>query len=328
MFEKILLPLDGSSLAEVAVPYVGLLARRFGSEVILLHVCPPGLQPYRHMRQIYLEHVADNLRGRIKRGNSRGKAKAMVRAKVLVGKPADVISDYVNRNQIPLVVQAAFGGSGRKTWLLGSVADKVVRAVDSPVLLVRTRNGDSLSEKPGIRRIFLPLDGSEVSKQSVPCAVELAQKFKASITLFGMAEKAAYFSDYISFVPYSDGMTVEYEKMGVAAEKTVRRYLTALEKDVRQDGLRISHKVTLGIAPADDILKQADKAGADLVVMATRGRSPLSRWAFGSVAEKVMRGGDLPLLLVKEAQDAVINADTTPKAEIEAQGTDLVLAVH
>lgn len=326
MFEKLLLPLDGSSLAEVAVPYVGLLARRLGSEVILLHVCPPGMQPYRHMRQIYLEHVADNLRGIIRRGGSREKAKVM--AKVMVGKPADIISDYVNRNQIPLVVLAAFGGSGRKTWLLGSVADKVVRAVNSPVLLVRSRNGSPSSEKPGIHRIFLPLDGSEVSKQSVPCAVEFARKFKAGITLFGMAEKAAYYSDYISFVPYSDGMTAEYERMGVVAERTVRHYLTALEKDIRQDGLRISHRVTLGIAPADDILQQADKAGADLVVMATRGRSPLSRWAFGSVAEKVMRGGDLPLLLVKEARDAVINTETTPEAEQEAQETDLVLAVH
>jgi len=313
MFEKILLPLDGSDLAEVAVPYVELLARRFGSEVILLNVCSPGQQLYRHMREVYLDKVAAGLQGKIGKGNS-GSAKSRVRVKTLIGEPAKITSDYANKNHISLVIMAAFGGSGRKTWLIGSVADKVVRAVNAPVLLVRDRNGLS-SEKPCIRRIFLPLDGSEVSKRSIPCAVELARKFKAAITLFGMAEKAAFYSDYMSFVPYSDGMTVEYEKMEMVAERTVRRYLVALGKEVSQDGLRINHKVTLGIAPADDILQQADKAGADMVVMATRGRSPLSRWAFGSVAEKVMRGGNLPLFLVKEVHDAVINTEITPQAE-------------
>ena len=315
MFEKILLPLDGSDLAEVAVPYVELLARRFDSEVILLNVCSPGQQLYRHMREVYLDKVAAGLQGRIRRGTS-GSANSRVRVKTLIGDPAKIISDYANKNNISLVTMAAFGGSGRKTWLIGSVADKVVRAVNAPVLLVRGRNGSLSSEKPRIRRIFLPLDGSEVSKRSIPCAVELARKLKAAITLFGMAEKAAFYSDYISFVPYSDGMTLEYEKMEMVAERTVRRYLAALGKEVRQGGLRISHRVTLGIAPADDILQQADEAGADMVVMATRGRSPLSRWAFGSIAEKVMRGGNLPLLLVKEVHDAVINTGTTPQVEL------------
>lgn len=314
-------------MAEVAVPYVALLARRLGSEVILLNICPPGQELYRHMHRIYLEQVADRLRGGIKKGKAGG-AGGRVWVKTLVGKPADVISDYANRNRIPLVAMAAFGGSGRKTWLLGSVADKVVRAVNAPVLLVRTSNGSPLSEKPVIRRILLPLDGSEVSKRSLPCALELARKLKASITLFGMAEKAAFYSAHISFVPYCDGMTAEYERMEAVAERTVRRYLVALAKEVRQDGLRISHKVTLGIAPADDILQQAGKAGADLVVMATRGRSPLSRWAFGSVAEKVLRGGNLPLLLVKEVQDRVSDTIPASSAEPEPLGRDLSLVAR
>jgi len=142
-----------------------------------------------------------------------------------------------------------------------------------------------------------------VSEQSAPYAVELATKLKASITLFGMAEKAAYYSTHISFVPYSMNMEAEYDRMDAAAERNVRTYLIGVEKELRKDGARVTHAVTLGITPADDILKQVDKANADLVVMATRGRSPVNRWAFGSVAEKVLRTGELPLLLVKEAPE-------------------------
>ncbi|MFA5316264.1 MAG: universal stress protein [Dehalococcoidales bacterium] len=325
MFEKILLPLDGSILAEVAVPYVAILARKMGAEVTLLHVCPPGQQPYRYMRQVYLENVAGRLQSSIRRGNT-GKLRTMVRVKVLVGDPADVISDYTNRSRIPLVVMAAFGGSGRKTWLLGSVADKVVRAVSSMVFVVRSKNGNPPEERPHIRRIFLPLDGSEVSKQALPYGLEIARKFKAGITLFGMAEKAAFYSSLISFVPYSDGMSSKYDRMDIAAKRTVYHYLSSLEKEARQEGFHVSHRVTLGVAPADDILQQAHKARADLVIMATRGRSPLSRWAFGSVAEKVLRGGDLPLLLVKEPM-ASSSDSASLITGMEPQESGLSLAV-
>ena len=303
MFERILLPLDGSQIAELAVPYAELLARGLGSEVVLLHTCRSEQEPYRHMYQIYLAQVANRLLSNIRKGRS-GSVESRVQVETLVGEPADVICDYVQKNRISMVIMSAFGGSGIKTWMLGSVADKVVRAVNAPTLLIRTKNERPLNGgKRRINRILLPLDGSEVSKQSVPYAVELATELKASITLFGMAEKAAYYSTHISFVPYSTYMGAEYDRMDAAAERNVRAYLTGVEKELRKDGAHVTHAVTLGITPADDILKQADKANADLVVMATRGRSPINRWAFGSVAEKVLRTGELPLLLVKEAPE-------------------------
>jgi len=300
MFERILLPLDGSQLAEAAVPYAAYLARGLGSEVILLHTCRSEQEPYHHMHQTYLDHVANGIQPQLRKGRP-GSVESRVRTETLVGEPAKVICDYVPKNGITMVLMAASGGSGLKTWRLGSVADKVVRAVNVPILLIRTNNGRPLSGKKGlISRILLPLDGSDASALSVPYALELAKKLKTSITLFGMAESAQYYSTHISFIPYSPRMAAEHRRMDAAAERNVRAYLTGVEKSLRKEGARVTHAVTIGIAPAQDILEQEDETNVDLVVMATRGRSPMSRWSFGSNAEKVLRGGRLPLLLIKE----------------------------
>jgi len=301
MFERILLPLDGSQLAEMAVPYAEYFARRLSSEILLLNTCRSDLKHYQHMHQVYLDHVANNMQRRISKARPK-RILPSVRTKVLVGEPADVICDHVQSEGINIVVMAAFGGSGLKTWRLGSVADKVVRTINVPTLLVRDKNGRPLGDKKRlISRILAPLDGSDASKVSVPYALELAKKSAASMTLFGMVERADYYSTHVSFIPYTEHMAEEYTRMDVAAEKNARAYLISVERELRKDGARVTHVVTLGFSPAHDILEQEDKTNADLVVMATRGSSGINHWVFGSVAEKVLRGGKLPLLLVREA---------------------------
>lgn len=308
MFERILLPLDGSQLSEMAVPYAEHFARGSGSEIILLNTCRSDLKPYRHMHQAYLDQLANNMQRRINKARPK-RILPGVRAKVLVGEPADVICDYVQREGITIIVMAAFGGSGLKTWQLGSVADKVVRTVNVPTLLVRATNVRPLGDKKRlISRILVPLDGSDASKLSVPYALELAKKPETSITLFGMVERADYCSTHVCFIPYTEYRAEQYARIDVAAEKNARAYLISVEKGLRKEGARVTHKVTLGFSPAHDILEQEDKTNADLLVMATRGSSGINHWIFGSVAEKVLRGGKLPLLLVKgETQNPLVS---------------------
>jgi nucleotide-binding universal stress UspA family protein len=86
-----------------------------------------------------------------------------------------------------------------------------------------------------------------------------------------------------------------------AEEKQVRAYLTRLERNLREQGIPVTHRVTQGVDAAAEVLEQGEKTKADLVVMASRGRSKIVRWAFGSVAHKILFEGDLPLLLVREA---------------------------
>ncbi len=296
MFERILLPLDGSQLAEVTIPYGAELTARLGSEAILLHACAPEHQPFSNMHQLYLTEAVKGLERHMEKKFPRCEDWA-VRAETVVGEPAEAICEYAEKNDIRLIVMAAHGGSGLKLWIMGSVAEKVVRTVKIPVLLIRCKESRPIEgRKRLISRIFLPLDGSGTSETAVPYAAELAQKLKAGITLYRMAEGKYVSSDMDEYAPMA-GASV----LVAAEEKQFRAYLTGIERVLRQKGIPVTHRVTQGTDAAAEILEQGEKTKADIVVMASRGRSPITRWVFGSVAQKILLEGDLPLLLVKKA---------------------------
>jgi nucleotide-binding universal stress UspA family protein len=103
-------------------------------------------------------------------------------------------------------------------------------------------------------------------------------------------------------IPYADDMGnnsfVAYSEMSDYEEKRVRDEIIVLEKKLRDKGLKVTHRVTLGLDATEEIITAGKQVGADLVVMSTHGRSGLGRWALGSTAEKVLRHGEIPLLLV------------------------------
>ena len=188
MFERILLPLDGSELAETAIPYVRDLAGQLEAEVYLLHACPPEHKEHLRMHQLYLNNIAENLRQRIKE-NWQPSGEPKIQVEVIIDDPVKVIFDYVKQKTISMVALTSHGTSGLRAWAMGSVADKVVRGVGIPTLLIRIKEGRIIPEKKGlIQKILLPLDTSDAGRISVPYAVQLAKKLKASIALFSMAQ--------------------------------------------------------------------------------------------------------------------------------------------
>ena len=296
MFERILLPLDGSQLAEAAIPYGAELTARLGSEMILFHACAPENQPFRNMHQLYLRDVVNGLERYMEKKFPRCEDWA-VRTETVVGEPADTICEYAEKNDIKLIIMAAQGSSGPKVWTLGSVADKCVRAVKIPVLLIRLKEGRQIEgRKRLISRILVSLDGSGTSETAVTYAAELAQRLKASITLYRMAEGKYVSSDVDEYAPMAAASVLV-----AAEEKRLRAYLTRIERALRQKGIPVTHRVTQGTDAAAEILEQGEKTKADIVVMASRGRSTIARWVFGSVAQKILLEGDLPLLLVRKA---------------------------
>lgn len=290
MFEKIAVALDGSELAEVAIPHGEELASRLGSELILFHVCNPGNRQYHHMHQLYLEKMGDTVRKQLRKSRARA-GEVKVSAEALVGEPVETICDYIEKGDIGLMIMAASGASGLKLWMLGSVADKVFRTCASPAMLVREELPKGKGKR--INRILVPLDGSEASKIAVPYAEELALKLKASITLFQMAERV------LPFVPMAPQVEADFTKLNVTEKKRARDNVVSIEKELRGKGIPVTHSVTSGDDPATAIIEVGKQVGADLVVMSTRGQSPITRWVLGSTAEKVLRQGELPLILVR-----------------------------
>ena len=299
MFDRIMLPLDGSEVAEMALPYGEELARRLGSEVVLLHVRRSEHQQYEHMHQMYLDRLAETVKHNIEKGQPKG-TQAKVITKVEVGEAHESICKLVDEDHIDLLVMASVSASGlRIAKMLGNVADRICRAVRIPVMLIRPQNVQRIEGKKRLlNRVLLPLDGSALSRLALPVAEEMAAMLNVPITLFQMARMVLPYADAVVGMPL-----IDYGKMTEDEEKVVRAEITTLEKQLREKGLTVTHLITSGSNAADEIIKASREVGADLVVMSTHGRSGLARWALGSVAERVLRYSERPLLLVNARPD-------------------------
>ena len=294
MFERILLPLDGSELAELALPYAEELARALGSEVVLYHVRGHEHAQQEHMHQAYLDRLAESVRRNIKNGRPEG-TEARVTARVDAGEPTENICNLVDKSKLDLIVMTAVSASGLRIGkMLGSVSDHVCRTVPIPVMLVRVQGVRRTDGKNRlINRILMPLDGSELSRLALSVGEELAATLRVSVTLFQMANRIRPQVDAMG-----SGAYIDYTRFDEAEEQRVSAEMIALEAELKGRGLDITQTVTSGSDAAAAIIEASKKIGADLVVMSTNGRSGLGRWVFGNVAEKVLRHGEIPLLLV------------------------------
>ncbi|MBI4180891.1 MAG: universal stress protein [Chloroflexi bacterium] len=294
MFKRILLTLDGSEVSEIVLPYGEELAGKLGSEVILYHVRGHEHLQQEHMHQMYLDRLAETVRSNIKKGRPKG-TEVRVTAKVEAGEPAESICNLVDTNKVDLIIMASVSTAGLKVGkMLGSVTDQVCRTVPIPVMLIRPQNIKQTGKKRRlVNHILIPLDGSELSKLALPIGEELATKLKVRTTLFRMATMIRIYDDGSGYTAYVDYTTLnEDEKRRVTDE------MIALKKELKERGLKVTHLVTSGFDAANEIIEVSKKIDADLVVMSTHGQSGLGRWVFGSVAEKVLRHGETPLLLV------------------------------
>jgi nucleotide-binding universal stress UspA family protein len=298
MFERILLPLDGSELSEMALPYGEELASKLGSELILYHVHGHEQSQQEHMHQMYLDRLAETVQRNVRKGQPKG-IEVKVTTKVEAGAPTENICNLVDKNEVDLIIMTAVSASGLNMGkMLGSVTDHICQTVPIPVMLIRPQSVKQTDKKKRlINRMLIPLDGSDLSKLVLPIGEELATKLKVPITLFQMAR--VIYPYYAGVDPIMGGMpAIEYSKFSRDEERQVRAEIVALEKELRKKGLRITHRVISGFDAANEIIEVGKNVYADLVVMSTHGRSGLRRWVSGSVAEKVLRHGETPLLLV------------------------------
>jgi len=304
MFDRILLPLDGSELAETAIPYVRVLATQLKAEVFIIHACPLEHRAYHHMHQIYMDKMSDNFKQTL-RENEQANEQLNIHTEIIPGDPTDVILDYVQKKAISMVAMTSHGTSGFREWAMGSVADKVVRGVRVPTLLIHTKLSRNTTENDkSFKKILLPLDMSDASKTAVPYTVQLAKKLDAKITLFSMVQ--TIFSKQID----STGLGFTTTNLGVnwkliddTAKNNAEKYLEDIEGEIQKAGANVTHQSKIGNDAAYEILEMEKETQYDLIVMATRGRSNIARWALGSVTEKVLRGGDRPILVIRETTD-------------------------
>jgi nucleotide-binding universal stress UspA family protein len=279
MFERILVPLDGSETAEAALAYVALLpseqVRLLAVEsdrADLTAVCTAA----RDCRA-YLEGVAVPLR---EQGRD-------VDTLVAFGNPAEQILALAAAAD--LVVMGSHGHGGVKRFVLGSVADEVARHAPVPVLIVRCEQGSP----PAVRvtRIVVPLDGSELAEQAVSVAAGLADDLGVPVHLLRVLDVDALRAT----VQAGSHAAAAYMRSQEEVQRYAEEYLAEQAQHLRNQNLTATAEVLTG-SPAVTLLDAMRPD--DLVVMTTHGRGGVRRMLLGSVADKLVRAAAAPVLLV------------------------------
>ena len=288
MLNRIIVPLDGSKLAETALAHARELAEAFGSEIRLVSACPSRDNDHGRMIQAYLNERADTLKGEIRN------PVATVRTEILEGDPAERIVDDACREKADLIVVASHGHTGILLWAMGGTAQKIVHDSPVSVLLVRASARAGKNSLPGsFGKILLPLDGLESGESSLPCALEIAEKLNARVTLFGVVEsgRRVHTIGGQDYVHYSEQRVDEMQS-------ELKAYLDRTAEKFVKLGIPVCREIRFGDA-AHEIIKYSGRSGTRIVIMSGHNRSGLRKWVFGSVSAKVLHAGKVPLLLVR-----------------------------
>ena len=299
MFKKIVVPLDGSLLAEQALSFLPRFASPLQTHIDLVCVVQPWVyalgmseatpisvindlhenwQAYLHQQEIFLQGLGYTVQSHVLEGDI----------------AAEILALAANKNA-DLIVMSTHGRSGFRRLALGSVAERVLHNATIPLLLVR--EGAALHTTNPIEHLLVPLDGSSFAERSIPLAVELSTQTGATLTMLRVVQDLDAQNKQIIF------------KSEEAAEEAVTqwkllatRYLDELAKGIKAEGVKVSSMVLSG-DPENLIGTIAETLPADLIVMSTHGRSGVSRWVYGSVANKVLRTASCPVLLVRNEVD-------------------------
>ena len=277
MYNKVIVPLDGSSLAEVALPYAEEIAGKMGTKMILLTVLLSDDSKEHQNHHDYIKRVVEATRRHVEKYTEQIEKKNIrIETATRSGSPAEGILSFANKGYPTLIIMATHGRSGLSRWAVGSVADKIVRATSlQPVMLIRANGAHpDVRAKRILKKVLVPLDGSTESEAVIPFISEIARSLQMEITFVRVVSRN------------NNGHT--------AADGYLKNWCNQL----KEYSLSAEYYVKTGNA-AEEIIDLADELASDLVAMSTRGQAATSLWSLGSVAQKVLLGGNTPLLLIK-----------------------------
>jgi nucleotide-binding universal stress UspA family protein len=290
MYKRMLVPLDGSPNAEVVMPYVIAIGVNLGTDIVFASVAKPGIADVEQLHQAYLERKVEQVRLQLK--DSGTKKGATVSSRVLSGKAADEIVRFADEIKADLITIASRGSSGQVQPLLGHISTSVLWSTTKPVLLVKAAASEAAVKSMRlIKRILLPLDSSKAGEATIEHARQIATAFDSELVLFQALEPV---NPVIGFDNLSPLVLPDNEDVKQAAVS----YLTGVENRLKATGVKTSSEIVWGSA-AESILDYTEAHEIDLIAMSARGRSGISRWAFGSVTEKILHAATTPLLIVR-----------------------------
>lgn len=308
MYSKVTVPLDGSELAERALDYARLIgdALSIPMEIIEAYdVLPPAI--HNRGAMMATEQMLAEARRRSERYLAEVQARMQpaglpVTTASLPGTAGQAVVDFVRSDPNALVVMSTHGRGGIARWALGSMADRLLHAVPNSLLVIRA--SAPRVEPAAIETILVPLDGSELAENSLDQALGLARALGCGVLLARITHTGQYYRSHLAAPRSSIGpsLATQVSDLTRADGEAVTEYLAAVKSRLTEerpdapaiDTLHLRHD-----SPAEAIIDEAVRRQA-LVVMASHGRGGIGRMVLGSVADRVVRHSDSPVLVIRQ----------------------------
>jgi nucleotide-binding universal stress UspA family protein len=303
MFDPILVPLDGSQLAECVLPYIVAFARSFDSEITLLRMLEKN-------QAGAPAQLFDLLNWQIKKTEANSyleKTRALlqesglrVKTVVLEGLVAEGITEYAQTHGMKLIILSSHGRSGLTQWGISSIAQKIILSAPSSVLIVRAHQMDTqvgeLAAIPQYQRILVPLDGSQRAENVLPIVTHLAQFYNSNVHLVQVIQTP----EMARQLPPSREDIELANRVVARNREEAERYLEQVKTRSYLEGVAVqTHLITSDNAAAE-LHRITEQEQADIVTLSAHGYSGNNQWPYGSMVNNFILYSKVPLLIVQD----------------------------
>ena len=307
MYKRILAPLDGSEMAEQALPYVRFLAKDLQAKVELLRISGGVPLEFLNNQTLHPQDIMDAMRNEannylndaMRRLDNIGLS---VSVSVRDGAPAQAIVEAAEQEPDTIIAMTTHGRSGMARWVMGSVADKALHTTDCPFLLIKAREDAEIEADARVNSIIVPLDGSEFAAEALPHAAALARPRRLKVILARATPSLGEYQKYMQYSMLDASTSVytgPYEEWSREADANAMGYLRDIgERFSMDNGVTVDERLLSG-SPADAVVDLVHEEPNSLVVMTSHGRSGMGRWVMGSVADRIVRHSGSPVLVIR-----------------------------
>lgn len=319
MFNHILVPLDGSSLAECVLPHVVALARAFGSKVTLLQVVE---QPTSEISTRFVDPLRWNLVKSEAEAYLNGAAQRLqelnlpVETAVVEGSPAERVILFARENRVDLIILSSHGRSGLSGWNVSSVVQKILLRSYLPTMIIRAYHPTTTSlTELRYRRILVPLDCSQRAECVLPVVSSLADYHDPKIHIVHVVQRVT--------IPLRMPQTREdselVDQVTQRSREAAAQYLSQIQPKMISAAFDVRTCVSVSDNVPATLHEMAEEQRVDLVVLSAHGKTFVPKWPFGGATINFIAYGTKPLLIVQDVppEEAVLTNAELAAAERE-----------
>ena len=321
MINHILVPLDGSTLAECVLPHVAAIAPVTNARITLLHVLQsitngrsaPAIDPVEwHLQKQNAEKYMEGIVNQLHEAGILG-----VESVILEGNPAATVIDFARSNNVDLIVLSTHGHSGLSGWNVSGVVQKILLRSYKSTLLIRAYLPSATeTTKVRYKRLFVGMDGSARSEFVLPFAINLAQFHKSQIILETVIEKPRV----IKRMPVSQEIRELSNEFVEKNFQAASHYFKQLLAQFSTKQVKLKAHISIGDNAITILHDMAEESNADLVLLAAHGETGERRWPYGSVTTSFIAYGNTSLLIMQDLPESEIHQTRAEQAIRESQG--------